>query len=641
LEWALAAALFLTPLAMNPWGLSPGGPVKDAAMWAAAAVVGALLLHLWLLRSRMATVPRRLAGPAAFWILTLVVSTAVAVSRPAGAWAVLDVLPFAVVAVGAADVSRRTSGRRRLVGAWVASAGCVSAYALLQHFGLSLTPAADGQALQRATGTLGQPTYLAAFLAAALPFGFALLNRRRAARWASPCIVLILLALTASYSRAGWVAAAVGSLVAILAARGAWNRAGRRRIAVSLAAGLALGCALVMVDLQRPRQTHFERFGRFENGSDSNWNDRTRFWEVAGQAIRERPLLGWGPDGFRSAAPVVDRDWSNFVAPLSFPHPNVHNEFFTAALDGGLLGLVAWGLVVLGLASAASDAARRETGGGRVAMAGAYGSVVAFIVQGLATPRAPVTSLGLAVCWGVVAGTMARGAAAHGRRAPRPARAAAGALGAAAVAGALACAFLAVTLTAADVLSYQGVRDLRALRLDAALGRFQAAARWNPMEPDQRRLVGETAVRLARISRGSERVSAARAAEAAYRANSVAEPGNGFWRAGRAQSLIYLDLPSARAEMETAVTLYPLSAHIRYVDAVVCRAEGRPMAERAALDAATICGSVEPEPYIRLAEIFRAEGQPDKSESLLTYAADTWQSRKDLAPWRSARQARR
>jgi hypothetical protein len=209
------------------------------------------------------------------------------------------------------------------------------------------------------------------------------------------------------------------------------------------------------------------------------------------------------------------------------------------------------------------------------------------------------------------------------------------------VAGALACAFLAVSLTAADVLSYQGVRDLRALRLDAALGRFQAAARWNPMEPDQRRLVGETAVRLARISRGSERVSAARAAEAAYRANSMAEPGNGFWRAGRAQSLIYLDLPSARAEMETAVTLNPLSAHIRYVDAVVCRAEGRPMAERAALDAATICGSVEPEPYIRLAEIFRAEGQPDKSESLLTYAADTWQSRKDLAPWRSARQARR
>jgi hypothetical protein len=198
-----------------------------------------------------------------------------------------------------------------------------------------------------------------------------------------------------------------------------------------------------------------------------------------------------------------------------------------------------------------------------------------------------------------------------------------------------------MSLTTADVLSYQGVRDLRALRLEAALGRFQAAARWNPMEPDQRRLVGETAVRLARISHGSERARAAVAAERAYRASSAAEPANGFWHAGLAQSLVYLDLPSARAEMETAVALYPQSAHIRYVDSLVCRAEGRPMAERAALDAATICGSVEPEPYLRLAEIFRRDGRPDKSESLLIYAADTWRSRKDLAPWRSARQARR
>src|SRR5690606_28721316 len=97
--------------------------------------------------------------------------------------------------------------------------------------------------------------------------------------------------------------------------------------------------------------------------------DRVRFLRIAGDAVRLRPLLGWGPDGFRTAAPVVSGDWSGRAFPLAWPHGNVHNEAFTAAVDGGILGLLAWGAVILTLASAVSDGARREKGARKLAFA--------------------------------------------------------------------------------------------------------------------------------------------------------------------------------------------------------------------------------------------------------------------------------
>lgn len=636
LERAVCAGLFVVPLAINPWGQAPGGAVKDATMWIVAAAL-AWSLVTYASRNTVPLVARRLWVPAALWLCALILTTCTAAVRPSSAWAALNVVPFVLVGFSAAVVAARPSGRRRVMDAWLASAGVAAAYAILQHYALPPSLWLDQPATTRSWGTVGQPTFLAAFLAMALPFALVGLGRQRGYPWRMASAGAIIVALTATYSRAGWVAAALGFAVALLAGRHAWNSRLLRRVASVAVVGIALSLTMVATDHLRPDNSQFDRFNQFEQGTDKSVTERALFLRMAGQAIRARPWLGWGPDSFRVIAPIYDRDKSSLAFPLAWPHANTHNEFFTAALDGGLLGLLAWGAVILMLTSAASDATRQGSGSGKSRMAVVYGSMVAFMVQGLATPRPPVTTLGLALCWGLVAGMTAERR--RERRAERHAAISFQWAGVATRGGAVACLALGICLLAADVLGFSGIQARREGRLAEAINDFHIASRLYPMEMDMRRLWGETAMEQAGKSDGSERVASAQSAAEAFGANVAVEPRNGFWRAGLAQALSYYDVAAARRQVDLAKQLYPQSSRVCFADSVVCRAEGRPKAEEAALRAAAEEGSTEPEPYIRLAEIFRAQGRADFADKLLAYAANIWIQREDLAPWRPREQA--
>jgi O-antigen ligase len=678
--------LFVTPLLMAPWGQSLCGRIKDVALWLMAGVLGWLLAALWREKPEAMRVSPRLVRSALPWLVVVVLSTAFAVATVVSAWAAFNMLPPLLLAVAIAILARRTAARRRILETWVASAAVVSVYAIVQHYGLTIIPWPSDEPFLRASGTIGAPIYLAAFQALTLPFAVGLTRLRRAPRWLGPAIAIITAALVITYSRGPWAAAAAGILVTLslgaaaphdvatrriglaipamltftvvayvfhwyalplaavtglCMALWAWRLADFRRAVAALTAGLAFGVLFTAIDAVRPDTQAMDRITETGDSGNKSLYLRGLAWQAATQMVWERPLRGWGQDGFRLGATSVARDNLSFSDPLLYPHQNAHNDWYTAAVDSGLPGVVAWTLLLLGIANAGSDrvrAAKRRITASQSASsdiiypAAAFGALAAFVVQGMVTPKSTTTWMGLALCWGI-ASALEPVEWRRRRSCPRVVRPVTAVWSAG-------CLFLAVAVFASDMLAGVAGKAIKNDNLAAALPPLQAAARWNPMDPDYARGWGEIALDVADRSDGRVRQLAATQAVTAYMANLALEPGNGTWHAGTARALAYLDTRAAGEAGFRAVTLAPMSSNAWWSLAAVMRAEGDTVREKQCLAQAITVDAIAPEPYIRLAEIFRTEGRPDLSDRLLTEAADTWKNREDLAPWRGRTQAK-
>ncbi len=89
--------------------------------------------------------------------------------------------------------------------------------------------------------------------------------------------------------------------------------------------------------------TLFESIGR-----SSNLTGRADLYPPLLEAVRDRPLLGFGYDAFFKSETLVPY-LSNFIALINWIPPHAHNSFLQIALDTGLVGLGVF-LVVLGTA---------------------------------------------------------------------------------------------------------------------------------------------------------------------------------------------------------------------------------------------------------------------------------------------------
>ncbi|HEY3411592.1 MAG TPA: O-antigen ligase family protein [Armatimonadota bacterium] len=684
LERLAVLVLFLTPLLMNPLGQSLCGRIKIAAMWAAAGGAGFLFSRL-----RKAALPSRLLWPGVFWMLATLVTVMAAVSRVSSAWAALNLLPGAVLALAFAEVARKAGARRRLMLALVASAGISSAYAIAQHYALDLLQGGAANRAYAAAGTVGSPVYLGAFLALALPFALAISRMRRSPRWLTPAIAAIVVALVLTYARAAWVAAAAGLIVTIYAAgRGSsrplnpslggiamiimmalpivWTRSHSAAFALSaplgafliwwlaslpgfsaarraLAVGLAVAALAVFADTHLPGSA--ARTERRATAETQAASARKTLWGVASGLFGQRPFLGYGPDGYRIAASTIAHDSVNMPDALLLPHQNAQSEWYSAAVEGGALGLVAWALLVVLIAGLASDRAREEAGllarkgrpvptpgGSPTAMrradtaAAVFGAIAAFVIQGSFTPRAPTTTLCLALCWGLTAALepVVR------RRWTVPAHAtriAGYGWGAAAIVAAL-------STLGADTASGFGAHLRAQGRPGAAVPYYRAASLIDPSEVGYRRALGETALEAAAAKSGMEVMGPAEDAAEAYSANLAAEPRNGIWRAGLAQALCYLNTREAVTQARQAVREAPVSSTTWMALSRAYRASGNAYGEKYTLRAAIESEPLDPSAYVRLAGIFRDENRPDLSDRLLGWAADSYPDHPELAPWR-------
>jgi len=179
----------------------------------------------------------------------------------------------------------------------------VALYGLLQYTGVVLLPdELPWMETERAFSTYGNPNMLGGFLVfpVTISLGLALRERvtwLRLIYWAG--FGLNAFALVVTFTRGAWIGGFVGVLlISVIAWR---QRAKLRRL--DLVPGGLFGAAAVAVIVRSLSSSNDatnigKRLSSLFQTSTGSGQTRTEIWQAAADAIKERPLFGWGPDTF-------------------------------------------------------------------------------------------------------------------------------------------------------------------------------------------------------------------------------------------------------------------------------------------------------------------------------------------------------
>jgi hypothetical protein len=186
---------------------------------------------------------------------------------------------------------------------------------------------------------------------------------------------LQVLVLVASGTRGAYVGLAAGVSLGAVLWLGQGGRARRMALAGALAAPIALLGALALVRFA-PTLARNPLSARLTEASLGELRIRFALWRMAWEGFRERPIAGWGHEGFIH---VFDRFYSPFLAGYDPWFDRAHNVYLDWLVAGGAPAL----LLFLGLlaAAGASIARGRFSRGGRAVLLSA---LAAYCVQGLA-----------------------------------------------------------------------------------------------------------------------------------------------------------------------------------------------------------------------------------------------------------------
>ncbi len=186
--------------------------------------------------------------------------------------------------------------------------------------------------------------------------------------WWRAALIVLGLALVATYSRGMWMAAFVGCGAIFLLVRG-----------LRMRAAIIAACAVTMLTLALSpiTRTRASRLGENENA------DRIEYWNAAWRMFLDHPALGIGADNWDLYFPRYRP--TNTLATMKNPdHP--HSEYFNVLSSFGLPGFLAyaaiWIVVMLGLIRTAwrdADGFRRALAAG--AIAAFAGMLVAQVSQ--------------------------------------------------------------------------------------------------------------------------------------------------------------------------------------------------------------------------------------------------------------------
>lgn len=341
--WAAVLLVALVPLAFDPGGYFIFLPIKWALLLAAAFGGLAALV-------RRHSLPRH----AAWWwwavLLTLIGAAAIfgvapltgligAAGRNLGliAW-----LAFAAAFALGVVAGESPEGVERVAVAAVVASVPISVYALVQAAGIDPLSWHEGLDLTRARSTLGNASFLGAYLVLITPVaaGLAADSGRlpRTRLLFAGALVLGLGALLSTQTRAAWLGAAAAGLL-IVAARRRLLATPARRVGIAIAAA-GIATALLLTPLG-------ERARSIADPTRGTARGRLVTWSLTAKLIAERPLLGWGPDSFAITFPrVIDARYEREVGRERIPD-RAHNAFLDMAAAAGIGGTVAYaGLLV-------------------------------------------------------------------------------------------------------------------------------------------------------------------------------------------------------------------------------------------------------------------------------------------------------
>jgi O-antigen ligase len=384
--WGAGAVLVAVAGAFDPFGLRPFTTLR----W---ALVSVLVLVAVGLASGRAPGRRRWEGRCWVGLLAwLAVACAVAadpltalVGHPRRH---LGLVGFGVLAAAwwvgtrlGTDRDRRLVGRAAVVAGLVTGAGVLAVVAGWDSAGVTF---AGG----RVGGLLGQPSYLGALAVLLAPVGVGVAAdvgesaawRRAGGVAAAGCAAAAL----ASGSRGAWLGAVVAAAVALphlrRGVRWGRERGGRAR---TLGGGALVVVGLVVLGAVAGRGT-----AAFDPSAPGGIG-RLDEWQVATRMIADHPLLGVGPEGYRSAAPAhIDDDYARRHGRAEVVD-RAHSGPLDVAAAGGVPAGFLYVALVGGTVLRCARVARRRAGPGDAGAAtspvvvGAAVGVVGWAVQQL------------------------------------------------------------------------------------------------------------------------------------------------------------------------------------------------------------------------------------------------------------------
>jgi len=340
----VSIVIFLLPLALDPGGLFPFGPVKWMVASAGVLAATALLFRHGEIRVHRASS----IGWAAF--LSWAAISAWFGLDPVHAWIGTPDRHLGLVAlllfVLAFLIGQNLGNERSLlVRASSLGLGGIGIYGAAELLGFA--PVALVSTSNRVGGPLGSPAYLGAACALLIPMSIGLsFDPDQPKRWrivATIAAALGFIALVASQTRAAVIGLAVGVALLVPLAR--------RRLVVGIGVVLLIGATFLtpagrrlaeVTDLTSP-----EARGRLDE------------WRIGLKAIGSYPLLGAGLEGYRIAFPAVvdveyERRHGREVAP-DRAHNGVLDSAIALGVPGAMFYVLAGGWLLIRVLRAMGD----------------------------------------------------------------------------------------------------------------------------------------------------------------------------------------------------------------------------------------------------------------------------------------------
>ncbi len=302
---------------------------------------------------------------------------------------------LALAALAALAAWALPSSRRPDVIAGLLVAGGIEAvYGILQYVGIDFLPWASSWG-SRCFGTIGNPIFYAEFLAPIFVLAAALLVAEEdeeqkdllALLW-----LLLFLALVFAQTRSAWIGSAAGLIAAGLAL--GRSPGGRALLVKNRIWGLSLGLFAVLVVATISSEAVFgkdalpvrDRVKDLFNRKGWTVQHRLILWRAGGLMTRDAPLLGHGPDHFRSRFPLVQATFREALAKqdLTFApkEQKAHNDYVQHAAETGIVGLGVWlWLLVCVLRTGWHATVRARAPAESALKAGLLGGVVALILD--------------------------------------------------------------------------------------------------------------------------------------------------------------------------------------------------------------------------------------------------------------------
>lgn len=361
-RWAVRGAAFVFPLVFLPNVVSEFVLPKLLLLRLLIFGFAVLLLVRWFRQGAITWRRTPLDIPLIVFVASAAISTVFAINRNLALFGgysrwegLLTITSYALLFWLTVQMLSGQADARGLTWSLLISGYFVAAVAILQSgFGLLGGGYWREAGVIRADVTLAHPDFAGIFLAMLIPVAAAKIVSRRPSTsrlLAANMLIVLVLGLITTFSRAAWIGAIVGVVVVLALRRGQFHVRPPLIAAAVVVAGLilAVGVAGTRSQVAQGDFAHalLSRIASIPDVASGSEAIRIQTWRDTLPLIATRPIFGWGPDNFGLAYP---RYQSTSRHGEFFDKP--HMEVLGVTASQGLIGLAAYIWILISIVRA-------------------------------------------------------------------------------------------------------------------------------------------------------------------------------------------------------------------------------------------------------------------------------------------------